>query len=326
MGSQDRWRSTLLVDAQSLHCGEHVVVQADVSIAFGEVTDGTMGGLIPIIARYPTADAVASGQFVPPQGGYLETVSFILPESLGANRSVRVVPYHRGESPSVSDILRFPVSPAAMFTFIKPQIAQVATTMVGNSLADVAAAHLLFPSATDVSQFRRLVLSAPTAANPPSIDLRSFGPPQSTDLVQRVLEFKQVDISGTISWSTMDVGVSNWTHATIVAYSRVSAATMRVRITSRDASGMPLDQVSNEFPFSELSPRVLGLSGASTGFVTQGGQQIVFSAGGLGSTQLLNVTVGGRTAQLLDAAGDPVSAAEASTRIILPQGASMGYP
>ena len=268
---------------------------------------------------------MSAGTFVPPAGGYLETVTFELPESLGANRSVRVVPYRRGTLPSTSAILALPVNGVTdSFTYRAPYISQVSPNAV-KSGNETDLVRSLFTDALDLSDFRRLVITPPT---PPQsdVDLRSFGPAQTTDGVHRVVEFK--DVSGGVEgWSTADVRVYSWTHGQIVAYSRVSAATMRVRVTGVDPSGAPVSQVSNEYPFSETAPQVSGLVDSLAGYTTAGGEALSFKASGLATTQVLNVTVGGRNAQLRKPDGSAdVSAFEAKDFIILPAGQPFNYP
>jgi hypothetical protein len=291
---------------------------ADVAVVFGHAADGTLTGMLPVVARYPAADAVVSGTFVPPLDPYLEWVTFVLPESLGANRTVRVVPYRRGQRPTTKDILGIPIAGQTnVFTFKDPFISQVSPNAIspGNETDLVRS---LFANVVDLADYRRLVISPPM---PPQaeVDLRSFGPPQLTDSVQRIIEFKQV-VNGQVLWESDDVRIASWNHSQIVAFSRLSAATMRLRIVAADAIGAPVTQVSNEYSFSRLSPQVFGLVGALDGYPTTGGDHLQFKAGGLATTQELNVTVGGRNAQLLDSAGQLVSALEAKDRIVLTQG------
>jgi len=153
---------------------------ADTLVAFGNADDGTFTTAVTIVSRYPSPQAVAVGAFVPPTGDFLETITFTLPETLGANRSVRVVPYRRGQAvPTRDEVLAIPIQGTAdVFSFLPPTIKSVFVGPVV-AAADVARVRSLF-GVVDTTTFRRLEIYAKDGAE----DGRSFGPPQRTDTVQ----------------------------------------------------------------------------------------------------------------------------------------------
>lgn len=155
---------------------------------------------------------------------------------------------------------------------------------------------------------------------------RSFGPTQRTDQVQRILEAR--DPSSPTGWSTINVGYvpMNFTHDKILGYARVTAATIRVRIVARGPFGEPAVSVSNELSFSDVSPRISGITGRQDGYVTQGGEWLVMQVTGLEATRTLNVTIGGRQAALYDNNNNIIPYDNVQQQIIYAQGAAGGHP
>jgi len=299
---------------------------ADVAIAFGNAGDQTLLPAAPlqsILSRYPPAAAVADGSFVPPAGAWEETVTFALPETLAANRSVRVVPYPRGRPPAFAAISALPVDPLkAVFSFVAPAIDYIYVAAVSSD-ADKAALSGVF---NDV-----IATAVPIAMRKIEVYGKSFGPSQLVggDLVKRYLEAR--DASSPTGWSTCQPGASgpcithyiraNWTHDKIVAFSRQPAATVRVRTVAVGPLGEVSVQVSNEYGFSDVSPKVSALVGASV-YPTPGGDTLTMRVSGLASTRELNVTIGGRQAQLLRPSNPAVEIQpnQAQAEIVFAQG------
>jgi len=128
------------------------------------------------------------------------------------------------------------------------------------------------------------------------------------------------------TWSTAQVAVFNWTHETVSAYSAVTAATLRVRITAVDPAGFPVSQHSIEYTFSDVSPSIARLVDAVAGYETSGGASLSFEVLGLAATQQLNVSVGPTLADLLDSSGAVIPAAQARDRVVVAQGVAFNYP
>jgi hypothetical protein len=87
-----------------------------VAVGFGNPGDGSLVGPLPIVASYPSQSDVLTPGFswVP---GAQQWVKFGLPRGLGANRSVRIVPYHVSSGVTQADILRVPTSGSVRDTF-----------------------------------------------------------------------------------------------------------------------------------------------------------------------------------------------------------------
>lgn len=282
---------------------------ASVGIAFGNGDDFTLTPLLAPQFTFPASSDVAAGTFVPPPGAWEEVVQFLLPETLGVNRSVRVVPYRQGATPSRSYVLSLPVMGTTdVFSFVNPVLESV---FVSNVLSpeDRAAFTSVFPSFT--------ADALPPTARKIEIAGQSLGPVQRTDQVQRILESLN---PVTNTWTTADVGyiAANYSHQSILGFSRVSGATMRLRLAGRGPFGEPAVQLSNEIIFSDVSPRVSGIVGGQDGYLTQGGEWLEVNAAGLEATRTLNVTIGGRQAVLYEIGSStvPIPFDQAGPRIV----------
>jgi hypothetical protein len=292
---------------------------ADVAVALGNAADGTLLPLVPVLSRSPTLTDVASPTWPRPPSPIPQSVTFILPEGIGANRTVRVVAYPRGTPPTLVAVAAMATQgPAAVFSYNVPVIAWVVVDTITDA-ATLALVQASFPPGANLTSVRRL-----------SINGRSFGPPQARlgDSVRRSVEAVTDFGNGTVVADSTPFVWFNWTHTSIAAYTLMGAATLRVRLVARDEAGAAdVVQLSNLYNFADISPGVSALLSAPCCFPTVGGSQINFYATGLATTTVLNVTVGGGRCVLLTGQnGAPVPEASAKSVIIDTQGQVNQWP
>lgn len=205
-------------------------------VAFGNAADETLVWPLPVLASYPSASDLRQPNFSWTPGAS-QWVKFALPRGLGANRSVRVVPYFTGSAVSLQSIFAVPTlgGPADTFSFDPPAVSFVVVLPV--TLAqDAAAVASLFPTMMDLSTARRIEVFG-----------HSFGPPASLtgDAVQRLIDFQSPETYlPSAQWSSTTVLVANWSSSLVVGYTLATSGVVRLRVVAAAPVGaVPATQV-----------------------------------------------------------------------------------
>jgi hypothetical protein len=249
----------------------------DVLVAFGNYNDTAIIARLPLKSRSPLLSQVTDPQWRPASTPVVYSVTFELPEALGLNRTIRIVPFLRNTPPSDDDIkAQAPqlVNPqAAQYSFDDPYINFIATRRMIDE-AECSAALQLFTGliaqlgglAGNCSQLRALEISGTNFG--PSADV-------TNDAIGRKLQF-QYPCGASFCLDERYVVSYNWTHNMVQAYSLLDAGAVRLSINSHSYSGMPLVQMSNQVPFASVSPQVSGLNGQPPeGYRTEGYAQLM---------------------------------------------------
>lgn len=192
-----------------------------VAIGFGNSADSTLVGPLPIMASYPSVSDLRTPNFswVP---GAPQWVQFALPPGLGANRSVRVVPFRAGTAVTMQTILAVPTrgSPADTFSFDAPAVSYVVVLPV-SSMLDWATVSSIFP-VSNLSEARRIEIYGD-----------SFGPSawDTGDAVQRLVEFQSTDAyTPALPWSAETVIITNWSATVVIGFTLATSGVVRLRV------------------------------------------------------------------------------------------------
>jgi hypothetical protein len=290
----------------------------EVQVAFGNTPDSTFVARTQVLRSDQALFGLTNG---------LQALQFRIPESLGVNRTVRVVNYRR-ISGAPSDSLVAAMAPQgnkAFLSFKDPVIGQISASTA--QAADLPLIESLFPEFSGnivVSQVARIIIEARGRQE-------SFGPgPLITGgNVVRAVDWQaaQTYNPSWASYSNTAIKISNWTHSTITAYTMNKKGYVRVRIESKSqtlTSGTPQAyvQTSEGRLYDDSAPGIVSmLTVMEGGYPTRGMEVLAFEANALATTPSLNVTVGGRPCQLIKSASDRTIIAfnDVQNQIICPQ-------
>lgn len=278
-----------------------------VVVGFGNPGDGTFVEL-DITGRSPALATVSQAGYSPTPG-QAESVTFNLPESVGSNRTVRIVPFLLAQGkPTTPIVLATPSS--ALFTYFPPVISSAATDPVpsgSEAQADCAAAGVC-TGTTILSAVRRLQIFG-----------ANFGPSQlaSGDTVGRTIEFSN-NVDGPWDASSVSFAPANWSHGLVEAFTLQPGGYIRVTLSLSSPSGAAYTLSSNAICYKDYSPTISAIQGTLSGIPTTGGvDPIMIFAQNLDSTQYtLNVTVGGINAVLLNSSGAVIDPSQAKAQIV----------
>jgi hypothetical protein len=285
----------------------------EVMVAFGNTPDNTFVARTQVLRSDQSLFGLTNG---------LQALQFSIPESIGVNRTVRLVVYRRssGAPPDNSVAAYAPQGPNAFVSFKSPSIGQVTANVA--RAPELPIIESLFPELTG-SLGSTLVIRL-------TIDARgrqeSFGPDGSVTGggVLRAVDWRALE---TDTFSTNVVRIANWTHNVITAYTLQRRGHVRVRIESKSqlltaSVAQRYVQTSESRTYDDSAPGLVGmLITYPGGYPTRGGQILQFKADGLATTSTLNVTVGGRPCVLVISETDltPIPFDMVRSTLICPQ-------
>lgn len=183
----------------------------EVEVAFGNDADSSVMRL-PVTARSPSLAEVTDPTWTPAEVPTPQSVSFALPEGLGANRTVRLVQYLRGTPASAAQVrLTAPQASApgaGLFSYDAPELVYInVRSIVDEATCAAMQAAAAAAAATAGVPFIPSTLAQPATAGaaggdgPVSVNCSSsrmliitglnMGPPQAThnDGIQRLLQY-----------------------------------------------------------------------------------------------------------------------------------------
>ncbi|RYY34490.1 hypothetical protein EON62_03260, partial [archaeon] len=223
----------------------------EVEIAFGHVGDGTFTR-VPIVSREPALSDVLDPTWQRPSRPILQQVSFVLPNSIGKQRTIRVVNYLRGTPPTdeQANNLLSQGGAAAEFSFEDPRVSFVSVNRLSGE--DIILLGTMYPALNDFSNARRLEITGFNFGNNASVTA-----PGVQRVIQAVVSTNITDSSSIpeSAWSETLVQPIFWDHQRIVALSSTNRVWIRVAIRAQAFDAFTqLTSTSNTYPVSQDSP------------------------------------------------------------------------
>jgi hypothetical protein len=159
-------------------------------------------------------------------------------------------------------------------------------------------------SCNDTSVIQVAMIGTDFGASPSSL--------AKPDGVARVVEM-QVSFAGVQRWTAETVYVHSWSHDRVVVYTKVTAAKLRIRLTSTGWDNLPRVQMAED-EYAEMAPQISALEGMPVGgYPTVGGSvstALKLTVSGLtGAASMPRVEIGSGqgTFYEIDSSGNPLS-------------------
>lgn len=257
-----------------------------IQVQFGNALDGTQL-LLP---------AVRSGSTHSDE----HSVTFTLPEGLGASRAVRL---HLSHLRARQGSFEFLLSEPATFSYVLPIVQGIDVSALRDAEpAEIEAVDAAFGAALR-SEVRRLRIIGSNFG--PSAEVTGDGVGRAV----RVLETSRggTPLDGAV-YSSANITVLGWDHTEVRAYTLIKYGLLQLEHTALDRFGSAAVSRSVPLLFSDLSPRLSDLSGGGpNGFDTVGGQVLTMLVGHLGAAETLRVAVANKTCAISDALGNLIA-------------------
>lgn len=254
----------------------------EVAVVFGNPSDGSLVPQAILASRMLRSEGDGSS------GAslyYLDRVVFRVPPGFGAGRVIRLASYRSGYS--IPNVYTLPIGPRGLncnassgyvtggitladacdgidqYSYDDPAVtAVVITRPISISETTFAAAHFAEPETVRVLTLYGANFGVGVIGSPP---------------ISRTLEnWNTVSSTWEINDGTYLFDLAAWKNDHVVAYTALTAGTLRVRLTSADWSGNSITQYSNSSPFFDYSP-VSSLTTAVSGIPTTGGLHLNFT-------------------------------------------------
>ena len=246
-------------------------------------------------------------------------VTFTLPaEGAGAQLAVSVVAVPTAVTSGTTGGTASAVTNASLFSYADPMIYEVVVTRarllpattVNVTRLDAGAIICPFPDDNSSvwqcadPNLVQIAINGDNFGADPGALMRPDGATRRVEMLQFV-----DPIFGTEYWTDTTIYPVSWSHTRVIVIAKVSAGTIRLSLASTGYGGAPMTQ-SVRRTFTNLSPGVAALSGATSNIPTTGGtlsNPLVMQVENLASATDLLITVGNVSCSVLNAAGTAVS-------------------